>query len=526
MTKEEAVQDYLKCKYDIAYFIFKYCYTSDARDMGKEKIAPDFPYLHRLLNLWETKKKTTTNKSRQLFVSNLAMLRYLHKLKWGHNNWKGRLISEKSELIIDGDGALFNRIVLANDKLPDHLRTRLTMTKKPMLIYNPINKNQLQGSTTTTSTGRGGTYDETFLDEFAFYTVNARQILTSVIPASEKVHIVSTPKGKNHHYKTFHEAEEKLEVEGELDRNFHPVTLQWYEHPERDQEWFDTETSGLTPTEIAQEYLLSFEQSQEGRVFSIIKEGMLVKRKPINIQEIFDGRLRVKGGMDTGIADDTSVTLAIQSKATKDMKIIYNFTRNNMLPEKFMTEMVNDIFAQNIFDTKQKADVKQILKKYSDVFIDPSSFNRQPSSGRGVAEDYIDLGLNLIMSARQLVLDGIRKMQRWFTSKSFTIYQDIENVIDNIVSCHYPIKNGEVTDTSHYAHEGKGECNFNSHVVDSVRYLLSNVEIPVGENRTVTTYDSIKGGKVGDKLSNITDNKKLVSEALKARRKQALNKRQ
>ena len=519
---KEHMQEWLKCEDDISYFIFTHAKTYDPVT-NRDRVAPRYPYLLRQLSLWETYNKTITAKSRQLFISNLAMLRYLWYLQWGRAGWQGRLISEKEELIIAGKNSLFGRIMHANDNLPDYLKINLVMTKKPMLIYNPITKNTLQGSSTTTTTGRGGTYDDVFLDEAAFYTVNFAEILSSVLPATKAAHIVSTPRGKNLFFNLYETAEKKLKEfeDAQEDKEYidmYPVTLPWTVHPERGDEWFIKQTAGMTEVEIAQEYLLSFEASQQGRVFTLDPTQIIAKPREFTeeynliINKSNPAGLRLVGGMDAGVSDDTAITLAI--KSGDFLQVIYCWHNNKMLPEVVYQTVLQDLTDNKLFGEYPR-DKVEVLLRSAHIYADPSMWNTLPNSGTSVADDYIDLGLKLIPSKRQSTLDGIRKMQRWIANKSFKVSTNAQKVYDNLYQAHYPItRNKVVVDTAHFAHEGKGECNFNSHIVDSVKYMLSNIELPVGDTPPISIGSYLNEAGGVEEKTHI----KTIREALKKQR--------
>ena len=76
-----------------------------------------------------------------------------------------------------------------------------------------------------------------------------------------------TPNGVgNWFHRTFMEAETR-------ENSFYPVTLNWDQHPERDQAWFDNETKNMSRRQIAQELLCDFLSSGD-----TVVEGDVIKR--------------------------------------------------------------------------------------------------------------------------------------------------------------------------------------------------------------------------------------------------------
>lgn len=89
-----------------------------------------------------------------------------------------------------------------------------------------------------------------YIDEIAFIP-NVEEFYESVFPTisssnKTKVIITSTPLGMNYFYKMW--------VEAETGRSAYvPYDVKWYEHPERDQKWYDTMCASMSPTAIEQE---------------------------------------------------------------------------------------------------------------------------------------------------------------------------------------------------------------------------------------------------------------------------------
>ena len=89
-----------------------------------------------------------------------------------------------------------------------------------------------------------------YLDELGFVN-DAEAFYESVYPTisssdESKVIITSTPKGMNFFY--------KLWVEAESGRNeYVAYDVKWYEHPDRDQKWYESQVSNLNAKSVDQE---------------------------------------------------------------------------------------------------------------------------------------------------------------------------------------------------------------------------------------------------------------------------------
>lgn len=89
-----------------------------------------------------------------------------------------------------------------------------------------------------------------YMDELGFVP-NAEEFYESVYPTitsgpNTKVIITSTPKGLNYFYKMW--------IEAETGRSSYVAyDVKWYEHPDRDQEWYNTQCKNLNQKSVDQE---------------------------------------------------------------------------------------------------------------------------------------------------------------------------------------------------------------------------------------------------------------------------------
>ena len=96
-----------------------------------------------------------------------------------------------------------------------------------------------------------------YLDEFAFVENNqAEEFFTAVFPTlsaskESRMIISSTPRGQNHFWKIWNEAERGT-------NGFVTFFAPWYEHPDRDQKWFDDQKAALGELKTEQEINCAF----------------------------------------------------------------------------------------------------------------------------------------------------------------------------------------------------------------------------------------------------------------------------
>jgi hypothetical protein len=94
----------------------------------------------------------------------------------------------------------------------------------------------------------------------------------------------------------------KTYVDAESNKNeFNCIKLMWDVHPERDKDWYERETKNLSPREVAQEYLCSFNASGETVIAPEFIELARKNCKDPDKREFLDGNLYIwKDVEDTG----------------------------------------------------------------------------------------------------------------------------------------------------------------------------------------------------------------------------------
>lgn len=129
---------------------------------------------------------------------------------------------------------LLGRLQLAYENLPKWMQQGIISWNKGSLELE--NGSKISSNSTSSSAVRGGSYNVIFLDEFAFIPNHiADDFFASVYPTissgqSTKVIIVSTPRGMNHFYRMWHDAERGK-------NEYVPTDVHWSEVPGRDAAW-------------------------------------------------------------------------------------------------------------------------------------------------------------------------------------------------------------------------------------------------------------------------------------------------
>lgn len=230
------------------------------------------------------------------------------------------------------------------------------------------------------------------LDEFAFLSPSlAEEFVASVFPTissskSSQMIIVSTPKGMNHYYKLWVEAEQGI-------NGFKAIEGKWQEHPKRDQAWADEQRAILGDVKYSQEILTSFIGSSNTLVKGE-KIAALALRQPIT--NSLDGFVAYEAP-----TKKASYVMTVDVAEGKEMDssafVIFDISK---LPYRIVATYKN-----NAINTLAYPEViHHYAKMYNDAFVLVES----NSLGQQVADAlFYDIEYeNMYMSAKEDVIDG------------------------------------------------------------------------------------------------------------------------
>lgn len=203
--------------------------------------------------------------------------------------------SYKEKLVDDRtDDSIFGRIDYALDSLPKWMYPKGFNKKKhrtKLRLHNPANGNLIAGDTMNPDFGRGSRKTAIFFDELGSwdYAKDAWEGCSDVTGCKIAN---STPKGYNFYAKL-------------RDSGISVMRMHWTQHPLKDQQWYDFECSRRSPEDVAQELDISYQKSQEGRVYPEWDE------QSVEFGEYeYDPGLPLYVGWDFGKTDDTAIIWA------------------------------------------------------------------------------------------------------------------------------------------------------------------------------------------------------------------------
>lgn len=266
----ELVQEYVKCKNDVVYFVTKYMKIINI-NKGLVNFVP-YPYQEEMLKTMADERYTVIATARQAGKSTTTCGFILWYIIF-HADKTVALLANKGETARE----ILGRIQLAYQHLPKWLQQGVKEWNKGS--FELENNSRVIAAATSSNNIRGFSINLLFIDEAAFIE-NWDEFFTSVYPtissgSESKIVLVSTPNGLNHFYQIWQNAAEKR-------NNYKPIKVMWHDVPGRDEAWrkdtlaamnFDTE-------KFEQEYCVEFLGSS-GTLIAGWKLKELVHQTPI-----------------------------------------------------------------------------------------------------------------------------------------------------------------------------------------------------------------------------------------------------
>ena len=258
---QEQVLEFVKCKNDPVYFAKNYIKIVSL-DYGEIPFKM-YPFQEKLINNFHNNRFNICRMPRQTGKSTTCVSYLLHYAVF-NDNVNIAILANKASTAQD----LLSRLQFAYEKLPKWMQQGIVSWNKRSLELE--NGSKIIAASTSASAVRGGSYNIIFLDEFAFIPNHiADEFFASVYPTissgqSTKVLIVSTPKGMNHFYRMWHDAERGK-------NEYVPTDVHWSEVPGRDDKW-KAQTIANTSE---QQFKVEFECEFLGSVDTLISAAKL-----------------------------------------------------------------------------------------------------------------------------------------------------------------------------------------------------------------------------------------------------------
>ena len=267
---EDQIIEFLKCKEDPVYFARNYIKIVSL-DHGLVPFSM-YPFQEKLIQNFHDNRFNICKMPRQTGKSTTCVSYLLHYAVF-NDNVNIAILANKASTARD----LLGRLQLAYENLPKWMQQGIISWNKGSLELE--NGSKISSNSTSSSAVRGGSYNVIFLDEFAFIPNHiADDFFASVYPTissgqSTKVIIVSTPRGMNHFYRMWHDAEKGK-------NEYVPTDVHWSEVPGRDQVWKEQTIANTSEAQFKVEFECEFLGSVN-TLISAAKLKNLVYENPI-----------------------------------------------------------------------------------------------------------------------------------------------------------------------------------------------------------------------------------------------------
>ena len=245
---EAQVIEFLKCKEDPVYFAENYIKIVNVDD--GLVLFNMYPFQRKLIENFHNYRFNICKMPRQVGKSVTTVSYLLHYIVFNDNVNIGILANKAST-----SREILGRLQLSYENLPKWMQQGIVSWNKGSLELE--NGSKIVAASTSASAVRGMSFNIIFLDEFAFVPNHiADEFFASVYPTissgkSTKVIIVSTPKGMNHFYRMWHDAERNK-------NDFIPTEVHWSEVPGRDEKWKAQTIANTSEEQFRAEHLCEF----------------------------------------------------------------------------------------------------------------------------------------------------------------------------------------------------------------------------------------------------------------------------
>ena len=339
---EENVIEFMRCKDNPVYFAKKYIKIVSL----DEGLVPFnlYPFQEKLVRNFHENRFNICKMPRQTGKSTTVVSYLLHYAIFNDSVNIG-ILANKAKIAMD----LLGRLQTAYENLPKWMQQGIIAWNKGSLELD--NGSKILAASTSASAVRGMSFNILFLDEFAFVPNHvADDFFASVYPTissgtQTKVIIVSTPRGMNHFYRMWHDAERGK-------NEYKPTDVHWSEVPGRDEEW-KMQTIANTSE---QQFKVEFECEFLGSVNTLINPAILRNL-------VYDNPIQKNAGLD------------IYENCIKD--------HNYMITVDVARGLGNDYSAFIVFDITQFP--YKVVAKYRNNEIKPMLF---PNIVHNVAKGY------------------------------------------------------------------------------------------------------------------------------------------
>ena len=335
---QEQIIEFIKCKEDPVYFARNYIKIVSI----DEGLVPFnmYPFQEKLIQNFHDNRFNICKMPRQTGKSTTCVSYLLHYAVF-NDNVNVAILANKASTAQD----LLGRLQLAYENLPKWMQQGIVSWNKRSLELE--NGSKISANSTSSSAVRGGSYNVIFLDEFAFIPNHiADDFFASVYPTissgqSSKVIIVSTPRGMNHFYRMWHDAEKSK-------NEYVPTDVHWSEVPGRDEAWKEQTIANTSEQQFKVEFECEFLGSvgtlvNPAKLKSLVYTDPIKRHNSLDIYEnpIEDHNYLITVDVARGIGNDYSAFVIFD--ITEFPYRIVGKYRNNEIKPMLYPSIIKDV---------------------------------------------------------------------------------------------------------------------------------------------------------------------------------------
>ena len=328
---EEQISEFIKCKEDPVYFAKNYIKIINV----DEGLVPFemWPFQEKLISRFHENRFNICMMPRQTGKSTTSVSYLLHYAIFNDSVNIG-ILANKAQTARD----LLGRLQTAYENLPKWMQQGILVWNKGSLELD--NGSKIMAASTSAAAVRGMSFNIIFLDEFAFVPNHiADDFFSSVYPTissgkSTKIIIVSTPKGMNHFYRMWNDAEKG-------DNDYVTTEVHWSEVPGRDEAWKEQTIKNTSESQFRVEFECQFLGSV-GTLINPAKLKALIYEKPLTSnggldiyeQPISDHDYLCTVDVARGVGEDYS-TFVVVDITSFPHKVVAKYRNNEIKPMLF-----------------------------------------------------------------------------------------------------------------------------------------------------------------------------------------------
>ena len=332
------IEEYQKCMNDPLYFITTYIKIVSL-DEGLVDFKP-YNFQKEMIGTFHNNRFTICKLPRQSGKST-TMIAYLLHYALFNPNVNIAILANKAATSRD----LLGRLQLAYENLPKWMQQGVLVWNKGSLELE--NGSKILAASTSASAVRGGSYNVIFLDEFAFIPNHiADDFFASVYPTissgqSTKVIIVSTPRGMNHFYRMWHDAERGK-------NEYVPTEVHWSEVPGRDEAWKEQTIANTSEQQFKVEFECEFLGSvntliNPAKLKNLVYENPITRNAGLDIHEkpVKNHQYLITVDVARGLGNDYSAFIVFDI-TNFPYNIVAKYKNNDIKPMLFPS-IINDV---------------------------------------------------------------------------------------------------------------------------------------------------------------------------------------